>query len=170
MHLQSRPESSNRVLMGQRLSRLPREMAVELPNGRTLVVGGHPILEVNGCCAFGLCRSFTRRASRPALFPLFPLFPATTCGRGTRQAAENVSGFSAVPRVPRVPCDFEHRSRFLVTAGVLGSERRRASPTEGKGVVSTGVLGSLGRPMSHDQPRSPRTCRLGRRPEVLQGG
>src|SRR5215207_6877524 len=100
MHLQSRPESSNRVLMGQRLSRLPREMAVELPNGRTLVVGGHPILEVNGCCAFGLCRSFTRRASRPALFPLFPLFPATTCRRGTRQAAENVSGFSAVPLVP----------------------------------------------------------------------
>src|SRR5215210_3577899 len=120
-------------------------MAVELPNGGTLVVGGHPILEVNGCCAFGLCRSFTRRASRPALFPLFP---ATICGRGTRQAAENVSGFSAVPRVPR---RFKHRSRFAEGSAaneLLGDSR----PSRFLSVAWGSVWTRSGRARSHNAP------------------
>jgi hypothetical protein len=148
MHLQSRPESSNRVLMGQRLGGAPRQSTVELSNGRTLVVEGQPILKINSRWHSVLSRSVSRRASRPALFPLFP---ATICGRGTRQAAENVSGFSAVPRVPRVPRRFKHRSRFAEGSAaneLLGDSR----PSRFLSVAWGSVWTRSGRARSHNAP------------------
>src|SRR5947209_7109904 len=96
-------------------------MAVELPNGRTLVVGGQPILKIDGCCPFVFSGSFPRRAFRSALFPLFP----ATIGRwGTRQAIENTRYFNVVPLVPRVPRRFEHRSLFAKGSKRVGHASR----------------------------------------------
>ena len=47
MYLGPRPERCDRVFMGQRLSRFPRQMTVELPNGSPLLVEGQPIIEIN---------------------------------------------------------------------------------------------------------------------------